>query len=225
MVNIRRRAFLAGGLAQAACHGAPSMTDVPGRWLRWGGRWWMVRDGTTPADPGMNRWARSRSAIARRGAALELTTRTEVSGPWGVELWTPLALHEQVTLSVLPHAGGLHPQDVLGMFLFEDGRCEIDIELARWGNPSGPDVLHSGPDLSAAGALDCDRASSHHTLSVTPNTVQLRSEGPGGTLTSACTQGACSNTRRILHVNLWRRDAIVRPPTTVTVVADFHGRA
>lgn len=182
----------------------------------------MVRDGSTPEDPGMNRWARGRSAIARHGDTLQLTTRTEAAGPWGVELWTPLALHEHVTISILPSGAGLHPEDVLGLFLFRTGLCEVDIELAQWGQAGGPDLFHTGPDLSASRTLGCNRGPSRHELRLSPTAVHLRSEGPGGGLVSQCTHGACAQTRRILHLNLWRRDAQLRAPTVVQLGADFH---
>lgn len=222
MVTLGRRAFLAGCAAQTACHAGPAMSEIPGRWLRWGGRWWMVRDGSTPADPGMNRWARGRSAVRRDEDRLQLTTRTDTRGPWGVELWTPLALHEHVSVSVAPTGAGLHPEDVLGIFLFRSGLCEVDIELARWGQAAGPDVFHTGPELSSSGRLNCSQKPSHHELRLSPTTVQLRSEGPVGELVSKCSQGACSQTRRILHLNLWRRDAQVRPPTVAVLGVDFH---
>ncbi|MBV1858957.1 MAG: hypothetical protein KUG77_11140 [Nannocystaceae bacterium] len=221
MVKLGRRAFLAGCAAQAACHAGPSMSEVPGRWLRWGGRWWMVRDGTTPADPAMNRWARGRAAVSRHADTLRIETKTDARGPWGVELWTPLALHEHITLAVDPHGDGLHPDDVLGLFLFRTGLCEVDIELTRWGHPTGPDVFHTGPDLASAGALDCSQQASLHELRLSPTTVGLRSEGSGGVLTSTCSQGACAQTRRILHINLWRRDAVVRAPTAASLRIDF----
>lgn len=170
----------------------------------------------------MNRWARGRSAVARQDDALQLTTRTDAAGPWGVELWTPLAQHEHVSVSVAPTGTGLHPDDVLGIFLFRSGLCEVDIELARWGQAAGPDVFHTGPDLASYGALNCSQEPSRHEIRLSPTTIQLRSEGPMGKLASGCSQGACSQTRRILHVNLWRRDAQVRPPTVALLGVDFH---
>lgn len=181
---------------------------------------WMVRSDFTVADPGLNRWDMSRAAVRRVGSQLELHSRTDRNGPWGVEMWTPLQAHERMTIRVEP-LDELHPEDVLGVFVFRDGACEVDIEIARWGVSDGPDVHHTGPASSSSKRLQATRLPSQHTLTVSPEALRLSSKTTGGELDSHVCPSCRPRGVEFLHVNLWRRDRTVRPSSRVRLDIEY----
>ncbi len=212
-----------GAAAASGCTALPTIPEIPGRWLGYAGRRWGVRDDPFPADPGLNRWAAGPRALKRREGHLELTSRTDQTGPWGVELWTPLSTPTRLEFEVTPQQGGLHPDDVVGLFLYRDGRCEVDIELTRWGDPQGPDTFHTFADRRVRSApLGASTRRTQHALQLSPTHVRLESHGPLGALVSEAELCACATASHILRINVWRRDVQVRPPTLVHVSVGFE---
>ncbi len=217
-----RRAWLLSAAAATGCVTLPGISEVPGRWLGYAGRQWRVRDDPFPADPGLNRWAVGRRAILRQERHLELSSRTDTDGPWGVELWTPISSPVRVEFKVTPQGEGLHPDDVVGLFLYRDGRCEVDIELTRWGVAQGPDTFHTFADRRVRSErLDASTLPTRHSIDLAPTHVQLESHSRQGSVVSKAPLCACEAQDHILRVNVWRRDSQPRPPTRVHVEVAF----
>jgi len=151
---------------------------------------------------------------------LQLTAHTDRRGPFGAELWVPLARDARVSLTV--DAGdGLHPEDVLGLFLFRSAACEVDIEIARWGNRDAADTWHTTPgEESRTARLGADRGRSHHTIAVSTDAIVLESQTLAGSLRTVCRVPRCLGIEHVLHLNLWRRDRVIRPDTTVELTFD-----
>jgi len=208
--------------AATGCAVLPGVPDIPGRLLGYAGRRWGVRDDVFPADPGLNRWAIGPRAVQLRAGALELSSHTDPDGPWGVELWTPISTPARLEFQVTPQGEGLHPDDVLGLFLYRDGRCEMDIELTRWGEARGPDTFHTFADRSGRAArLGASTLRTRHALELSPTRVRLESQSRRGFAASDAELCGCAAGAHVLRVNLWRRDDQLRPPTRVHIEVKF----
>lgn len=217
-----RRSWLLGAAATAGCATLPTVPELPGRWLGYAGHRWSIRDDSFPSDPGLNRWAVGRRAVRRGANNLELMSDTDRDGPSGVELWTPISAPLRVEFEVTPQGDGLHPDDVVGLFLYRDGRCEVDIELTRWGTAQGPDTFHTFADRRVRSAeLRSSTLPTRHALELSPTHVRLESGSSAGVMVSEAELCACAAGDHVLHINVWRRDERLRPPTRVHVGVAF----
>jgi hypothetical protein len=104
---------------------------------------WDVRDEPRPAGPGPNRFSDSRRTVwldDRRRLHLRIERR---HGHWYcAELTTEHALgYGTYRFHVTGRLADLDPNVVLGLFTWDDHggehHREIDVELSRWGDPSG----------------------------------------------------------------------------------------
>lgn len=118
----------------AACASVP--LPVPSAWksdtIRFSGRRWHVRESSTPVGAGPSRWSASGARV--HGASLELRSGNVDGHPSGVELASSVLswpIDISVALGELPR---VDEYTVIGVFLYENDRCEVDVEFAQWGD-------------------------------------------------------------------------------------------
>ena len=137
----------AAGSASASVSGpAAASTADPARTIWFSGIRWEVRDEPRPSGPGPNRFSDSRRSVwvdDRRRLHLRIERR---HGRWYcAELSTTQALgYGTYTFHVTGRPADLDPNVVLGLFTWDfhggEHHREIDIELSRWGDASGPNA-------------------------------------------------------------------------------------
>jgi hypothetical protein len=118
-------------------------TSASARTIWFSGIRWDVRDDPRPSGPGPNRFSNSRRTVwldDRRRLHLRIDRR---HGHWYcAELTTQEAYgYGTYVFHVTGRPADLDPNVVLGLFTWDDHagehHREIDVELSRWGDPSG----------------------------------------------------------------------------------------
>jgi hypothetical protein len=123
--------------------------DFPsGRTVSFSGRTWRVK-GTGYYGPGPNLFDSSASAVWVDANGLHMTIRKVGSSWYSTEVALQDALgYGDYIFTTVGRLDALDPNVVLGLFLWQYGRCydsaylwwnpynEIDVEFSRWGNPS-----------------------------------------------------------------------------------------
>jgi hypothetical protein len=119
-------ALVAAPTATAAEHGS--------RVVRWSGYRWVVRETTTRAAPGNNRWGDSQWNVrVRRDGSLRLN----ISKGKAVELIGPPTGYGHYRWTVKTDVRPVNPFRVIAFFVRGTGG-EQDIEFSRWGDPLEP---------------------------------------------------------------------------------------
>jgi hypothetical protein len=147
------------------------VSSAVSRMIQWSGHAWHVRPASEGTAPGPNAWSDSPRSVAVDGDRLRLAIV-----PDGAR-WRCAEVHLEQALGygtyewvVETDLTALDPQAVLGLFTYDwyggTASSEIDIEFARWGAASDPDLVefsvqpaHAGQNerrpLSAAPPYTC----------------------------------------------------------------------
>lgn len=127
--------WLSLAAAWSACDAGARPADLPtGPTLDWIGRSWRVHRSEIRRGAGPSRWTASPEALRVEGAVAQLSLQQDDRGWSGVELSTPLERRPR-RLEVELDVERLDSRVVAGVFLYRDDSCEIDLEVARWGEP------------------------------------------------------------------------------------------
>jgi len=121
-------------LLSVGCFLSPEATAV--RTLRFAGFLWHVRSGH--GDPGANRWSSDGENVwVDDSGQLHLRIRY-VNGRWYCsEVYLPISLgYGRYVFHVGGAIDSLKPMVVVGLFLYQSDRNELDIEFSRWADPS-----------------------------------------------------------------------------------------
>lgn len=122
------------------------------RTLNWSGQAWTVRSSTGPEGPGENLWSSSTSSVwVDSSNFLHLKLRRDSNNRWlAAELYTNQTFKYgtftwKIEGPTSSPNGVLDPNVVLGLFTYKDSdfNNEIDIELARWGDPANPNLNYT----------------------------------------------------------------------------------
>ena len=123
------------------------------RTVFWAGHLWDVHASDVPVGAGPNRWTNTAAAVHVEGPSLLLTLQEDAVGWQAVELSTPVRRRPRA-FEVELEVGSLDSRVVGGVFFYKDDTSEIDLEVARWGDPDAapfqyavapadtPDLLH-----------------------------------------------------------------------------------
>lgn len=109
--------------------------------ISFGGYSWQVKSSNSPVGPGPNVFSTENVSVDSQGLHLQIAHR---NGTWtAAEVIGDTSLgYGTYTFTVASAVNSLDPQVVLGMFTWSDkarfNHREVDIEVARWGNPSDP---------------------------------------------------------------------------------------
>ncbi len=117
-----------------------AQADLPERVLRFSGLEWRVKASSAPRGPGPNHWSDSPESVwVDDEDALHLRVRNDGDRWLSAEVVGPqLSEHGAVTFHLASPVDALDANAVLGLFLYEHDRSEIDIEVARFQGPEGP---------------------------------------------------------------------------------------
>jgi hypothetical protein len=105
---------------------------------------WLAKSGDN-SGPNSNNWSNQNAWVDENGY-LHLKITKNGNKWYSAEVWTVKKLgFGQYQFYVIGRIDQLDPNVVLGMFNYTgpDGAREIDIEIARWGNPSNPNLNYS----------------------------------------------------------------------------------
>lgn len=111
---------------------------VPEAWhsntLSFEGRRWHVRESPIPVGAGPSLWSSSGAFV--EAGRLHLRA-SPVHGAWrAVEIASPVLdwpVDVSMRLSPLPR---IDEDTIIGVFLYQNDRCEVDVEFAQWGEAS-----------------------------------------------------------------------------------------
>ena len=127
------------------------------RTIKWSGQVWHVRPPSKGTAPGPNAWSDSPRSVAVAGDRLRLAIVPDGARWRCAEVHLERALgygtYEWVVETDLT---ALDPQAVLGLFTYDwhgggTANSEIDIEFARWGAASDPDLVEFSVQPAGAG--------------------------------------------------------------------------
>lgn len=176
------------------------------RTLNWSGHTWEVHVSDHPVGAGPNRWSNTEAAVCVEGSALVLTLQQDGEGWQSVELSTPM-LQRPRGLRVELDVGTLDSRVVAGVFFYKDDSSELDLEVARWGDP------HALPFQFAVAPADSPELVHRFPVSRGRSSHQLRWRRRAVLWTSTSAAGATAwqlhgpDVPRFdghrLHVNLW----------------------
>jgi hypothetical protein len=132
------------------------VSSAVSRMIQWSGHAWHVRPASEGTAPGPNAWSDSPRSVAVDGDRLRLAIV-----PDGAR-WRCAEVHLEQALGygtyewvVETDLTALDPQAVLGLFTYDwyggTASSEIDIEFARWGAASDPDLVEFSVQPAHAG--------------------------------------------------------------------------
>lgn len=202
----------------------PTPLPVPEAWrsdtLRFEGRSWHVRESRTPVGAGPNLWSSEGARV--EGGRLHLRA-SEAQGAWhSVEVASPVLdwpLQLSVHLGALPN---IDENTVVGVFLYEDDRREVDVEFAQWGESDS---------LPAQFAVSFQNAAEVRRFPWPEGPVTVRFAWDSDALVVTLESEQSTRTWRVptehtgptpslrLHINVWRLPASghLHDPTTLVV--------
>lgn len=197
---------------------------VPEAWrtdtIRFEGRSWHVRESHTPVGAGPNLW--SAEGVRVQDGRLHLSA-SETRGEWrSAEVASPVLewpLELSVHLHPLPK---IDENTVVGVFLYEDDRREVDVEFAQWGDANS---------LPAQFAVSFQNAAEVRRFPWPEGPVTLHFVWDDDALVVSLESGVAIRTWRVpteqagppprlrLHINVWRLAAAghAQPPATLVV--------
>jgi len=111
-------------------------TVVGARTVSFAGYTWQVKSGY--GGPGSNYWSDSSESVwVDNNGYLHLKIRN-INGVWYCsEVFLPNSLgYGQYVFHVAGRVDSLKPNVVMGLFLYQSDRREVDIEFSRWGDPN-----------------------------------------------------------------------------------------
>lgn len=122
----------------SASPGVGTCVSTSATTVSFAGRTWAVRQATGPQGPGPNYF--SRANVCVDGAGLHLRISQDPQGPWqSAEVFLTSSLgYGTYEWTVASRVDDLNTQAVLGLFTYQSGTKEIDVEFARWGVASDP---------------------------------------------------------------------------------------
>jgi hypothetical protein len=180
---------------------------------------WNVRSGA--GGPGPNQWSDAPDAVwVDEDGALHLTIRQDTSGAWQcTEVWTDEpTTYGPHTFYVDTRFDLFDPNVVLGLFTYQDDTHEIDVELAKWGDPTGDSLWYTiqPPDNASqwSAAPTLEGSFTTHQFDWQPGSVHFRSwhghyaEPPDsswvfGDYTSTAAHIPDDTAAMPVHINLW----------------------
>lgn len=192
--------------------------------IRFAGHEWLVRD--YPGGPGPNSWDVGNVFVDEAGLHLRIS---KIGGVWTcaeVILTQPLGFGTY-SFDITGRPDKLDRNAVLGLFTFPDedvgpsGTNEIDIEFARWGSKTNPNVLNwtvYPPELGPRSTnhhvpMALKTAASSHSFIWNASSVAFASHqgyaGDGGKLIARWTTGPATEIPQSsvpVHINLWLLD-------------------
>jgi hypothetical protein len=189
----------------------PTATPAPTA-LTFAGRTWRIKRSSSLVGPGPNRFSASGTWVDSAGA-LHLRIAKDGSGRWqSAEVYLPASLGYGIyTWTVASRVDALDPNVVLGLFTYETDTREIDIEMARWGDPSDPtNAQYVVQPWDLADHLirftQPPIATSIHRFTWSPGHVTYESRSPDGSWTTAWSHASADvpppGGERV-HMNLW----------------------
>ncbi len=136
--------IFACGLLATGCVAARAQSDVPAQALSLTafGHLWTLRGGDLLEGAGPNYWSNSQDAVSvdDRGR-LRLAITNSSKGWRGAEAFTELPGGPvRIRIEVDSPVADFPPNVVAGLFVYKNDQSEMDIELARWGEPNAPNA-------------------------------------------------------------------------------------
>ena len=133
-----------GGGAGTAVVGGAAEGDGAGRHIEFSGYGWDIIESPSRIGPGPNRFSSANVRLDERGRLL-LSTRKDRSGWSCAEVFLDKSLsYGAYEVQILPIEGGLDARTVFGFYTWDGApdfaHREIDIEIARWGEESAPNL-------------------------------------------------------------------------------------
>lgn len=178
--------FLQGGIA----------TNASGRTISFSGYTWNVKNGYFA--PGPNWWTDDPNDVYVDGnGALHLAIINH-NGTWySSEVRLPGSLgYGTYTFNTNSNVDSLDPNEVLGLFMYQDDTHEIDTEWSRWGDPTASNLGYSVQPADIAGNNLQSTVNLDHTLPVMnvinwqPNQIIFSVSQNGNTLKTWTYTGA-----------------------------------
>lgn len=208
--------------------------------MTFAGYTWSVKASSGPVGPGPNYFSDSSESVRVDGAGLHMRLTYRVGRWHAAEIVLDRSLgYGTYRFTVASLVGRLDPNVVLGLFTWSDDTAynnrEIDIEVARWGNPTAPTnaqyVVQPSTVLGNTFRFVLpDGAGSVHELTWAPKAVSFRSVTAAGAAIADWKYGGkdvprAKNERA--RINLWLTGG--KPPTdgaeVEVVLSDFSHAA
>lgn len=203
---------VAAGAALTHAAGKPGYPDT----ILWNGATWGVKTSRSPVGPGPNLFDKGNAWVDGTGN-LHLRIAKNGAGAWScAEIIAPASYgYGTYSFALASPVNALDPNVVLGLFTWSDraqyAHREIDIEFARWGNPSDPtNAQYVVQPYTLASHLvrftQPSASSSLHRFHWHPGTVAFESYDQNGALISSYTYNGSDVPRagdERVHVNLW----------------------
>lgn len=198
---------------------------VPLAWrsdtIRFEGTSWNVRESHTPVGAGPNLW--SREGVRVKDGQLHLSA-FERRGKWhSAEVASPVLewpLELSVRLRALPR---IDEHTVVGVFLYEHDRREVDVEFAQWGDANS---------LPAQFAVSFQNEAQVRRFPWPEGAITLHFEWDANALVVSLLSETTTRTWRVptahvgpnpslrLHINVWRRPVGGHAHESTTIVVD-----